>query len=237
MSQSKVAVITGGTKGLGKALSFAFAKRGWKVFTTGRNTPNILALREEATKEKLPIQVIQSDVSSLTDNQALAKHIKKEVGGIDLLVHNASILGPRLTLEDYAPETFEKVLAINTTGPFHLTQALLPLLKDNAAVQFVTSGVGIVGKAKWGAYSVSKFGLEAIAQIWAAELKERGVRVYTIDPGSMRTDMRAQAYPEEDPNTLITPEDNIACFISLAEEASLAVSGERFKAKSFKLPA
>ncbi|MBA3389980.1 MAG: SDR family oxidoreductase, partial [Rubrobacter sp.] len=96
------------------------------------------------------------------------------------------------------------------------------------------SGVSIEGRAEWGAYSVSKFGVEGLNQILAAELQERGVRVNAVDPGGMRTDMRAAAYPDEDPMTRITPEENTAVFLYLASDESSGVTGERFKAQDFR---
>jgi NAD(P)-dependent dehydrogenase (short-subunit alcohol dehydrogenase family) len=98
----------------------------------------------------------------------------------------------------------------------------------------VTSGVSIEGRPEWGAYSVSKFGLEGLTQILAAELKDHGIRVNSVDPGGMRTDMRAAAYPDEDPTTRITPEENTAVFLYLASDESREVTGERFKAQEFQ---
>jgi NAD(P)-dependent dehydrogenase (short-subunit alcohol dehydrogenase family) len=97
----------------------------------------------------------------------------------------------------------------------------------------VVSGVSVEGRTEWGAYSVSKFGIEGLTQILAAELTGRGIRVNAVDPGGMRTEMRAAAYPEEDPATRITPEENTAVFLYLASDRSKDVTGERFKAQEF----
>jgi NAD(P)-dependent dehydrogenase (short-subunit alcohol dehydrogenase family) len=114
-----------------------------------------------------------------------------------------------------------------------VSKAAIPYLSDGASIINVVSGVSVEGRAEWGAYSVSKFGMEGLNQILAAELAERGVRVNAVDPGGMRTDMRAAAYPEEDPQTRITPEENTAVFLYLASDESRDVTGERFKAQEF----
>src|SRR4051794_40050296 len=107
-------------------------------------------------------------------------------------------------------------------------------MPEGGSIINVTSGVSIEGRPEWGAYSVSKFGLEGLTQILAAELKDRGIRVNSVDPGGMRTEMRALAYPEEDPQTRITPEENTSVFLYLASDKSRDITGERFKAQDFQ---
>ena len=106
-------------------------------------------------------------------------------------------------------------------------------MPEGGSIINVVSGVSVEGRAEWGAYSVSKFGIEGLTQILASELGQSGVRVNAVDPGGMRTDMRAAAYPEEDPQTRITPEENTAVFLYLASDESINVTGERFKAQEF----
>jgi NAD(P)-dependent dehydrogenase (short-subunit alcohol dehydrogenase family) len=126
------------------------------------------------------------------------------------------------------------VLEANLTGSFLLTKAVIPHMPEGGSIVNITSGVSIEGRPRWGAYSVSKFGMEGLTQILAAELEDRGIRVNSVDPGSMRTEMRAAAYPNEDPNTLITPEENIDIFLDLISDESKGVTGERFQAKEFQ---
>ena len=225
-----IALITGGTRGLGRALTLDLARRGFTVFATGRTPGTLDALAADA--EGLDVRPVLADVSSPADNTRLAALIG-DAGGLDALVHNASLLGPRLPLADYPGDAFRAVLDVNVFGPFDLTRQLVPHLRPNAGVVFVTSGVGVVGKAGWGAYSVSKFALEGLAAIHAEELP--GARVFTIDPGSMQTAMRAAAYPAEDPSLLRRPEDNTAPFLWALLEAQQ--TGLRLKAQAWTRPA
>lgn len=227
-----IALVTGGTRGLGRALSLALARRGLSVLATGRDPAALSALGDAAEAEGLSITPVASDVRSVRDNAALARRVR-DAGGLDVLIHNAGVLGPRVAIADYPPEDFQRVLAVNTFGPFDLSRQLIPHLREGASVQLLTSGVSVEGRAGWGAYSVSKFACEGLAQILAAELRGRGIKVNAVDPGAMRTAMRAAAYPQEDPMTRITPEQNVACFLWLALEAPLSISGRRLRAKDF----
>ncbi|HEY6581709.1 MAG TPA: SDR family NAD(P)-dependent oxidoreductase, partial [Rubrobacter sp.] len=153
---------------------------------------------------------------------------------IDVLINNAGLLGPRVVIEEYPEDEWRRVIDANLTGPFLVSRAAIPHLSAGGSIINVVSGVSVEGRAEWGAYSVSKFGVEGLTQILAAELKQSGVRVNAVDPGGMRTDMRAAAYPEEDPQTRIPPEENTAVFLYLASDESKDVTGGRFKAQEFK---
>lgn len=233
MNRQKTILITGATRGLGRALALDFARRGHTVFATGRDPAGLAALESAARAEGLDVVALQADHTLALDNARVRARIA-DAGGLDVLVHNAGALGPRVELADYPDDEWDRVIAINTTAPFRLTKALIPHLKEGASVQFVGSGVGVVARAKWGAYNVSKYGVEAVGGIFAAELGDRGVRVNVVDPGAMRTGMRAAAYPDEDPLTLITPEENTGVFLWLALEAGADVNGQRFKAKDWR---
>jgi NAD(P)-dependent dehydrogenase (short-subunit alcohol dehydrogenase family) len=223
----KVAVVTGGSRGLGRALTMALAARGLKVYATGRDAAALASVAAAAPG----VVPVRADVSDEADNAALAAQIVDAEGGLDVLIHNAGILGPRAPIADYPPAAWRRVFSINAFGVFDLSRQLIPILRPGASVQLVTSGVSVEGRAAWGAYSASKFACEGLAQIMAEELRPRGIRVNAVDPGSMRTAMRAAAKPEEDPMTLITPEENVACFVWLALDADLSVSGRRLRSK------
>jgi len=143
-------------------------------------------------------------------------------------VHNAGILGQRLSIEQYDVAEWQRVVHLNLTVPFVLTQALLPLLRHSSdpSIIFTSSGVGRVGKAFWGAYSVSKFGTEALSQILADENRHTPLRVNCINPGPVRTKMRLAAYPAEDRDALKRPEDIMASYVYLLGPDSQGVTGE-----------
>ncbi|HUF25700.1 MAG TPA: SDR family NAD(P)-dependent oxidoreductase [Gemmatimonadaceae bacterium] len=227
----RTAVITGGTRGLGRALVRAFAERGYRVHATGTDQRALHALQRESARAGHEVVPLRGDVSSVEDNAALARRIEGEGSAVDVLVHNAGLLGAAATsLAEYPPDVFARVMAVNVFGPFDLTRQLVPLLAPNAAIEFVTSGVSVGPRTGWGAYNVSKIALDGLAGIWARELRDRGVRVYIIDPRPMRTAMRASAYPDEDPATLPTPEEHVAGYVRLAEADEGSPSGERFRA-------
>jgi NAD(P)-dependent dehydrogenase (short-subunit alcohol dehydrogenase family) len=226
------ALVTGATRGLGRALAFDLARSGTTVLGTAIHADGLADLARDSGD--LPIIPIRSDITDPQANAALVKRIGP--AGLDLLIHSAGILGPRVGLEQYPLATFERVLAVNTTGPFDLTAKLARSLNPGATVIFISSGVGVVGRANWGAYCVSKWGVEGLARIWAEELRDRDIKVFLVDPGAMRTEMRAAAYPQEDPMTLIEPKDNLAVFRWLVAHAPLTETGGRWKAKGFAAP-
>jgi len=176
------------------------------------------------------------DLRSATDEDyiSLAQVVEDEFGGLDGLVHNASILGQRTPLSNYESRTWNLVMQVNATAPFMMTQALLPLLEvsKDASIIFTSSGVGAQGKAYWGAYSVSKFATEGMAQILADETGNTSkIRVNIIDPGATRTSMRAQAYPGENPAQNPLPKDIMPVYQYLLGPDSLGITGQRFKAQ------
>ena len=175
-----------------------------------------------------------ADVTSSSDVEDLVDVAVEHYDRIDVLVNNAGLLGPRVAIEEYPEDEWRRVLDANLTGPFLVSKAAIPYMREGASIVNVTSGVSIEGRAQWGAYSVSKFGMEGLTQILAAELKDRGIRVNSVDPGGMRTGMRALAYPDEDPSTRITPEENTTVFLYLASNESRDITGERFKAQEFQ---
>jgi NAD(P)-dependent dehydrogenase (short-subunit alcohol dehydrogenase family) len=139
-----------------------------------------------------------------------------------------------IPLAEYPVESWQDVLHLNLTAPFLVTQALLPALRkgDHPSLIFVSSGVGYKGRAGWGAYSVSKFGVEGLNQVWADELAAESIRVNAVNPGGTRTQMRAAAYPQEDPITLPTPEEIAPVFVWLAR-ADTAVTGQSLEARDW----
>jgi NAD(P)-dependent dehydrogenase (short-subunit alcohol dehydrogenase family) len=231
--KDKVTLITGASQGLGRALALAFAREGARVVVNARSEESVRPVAEEVEDVGAEVLAVAADVSDGADVDRLIGESVERLGKIDVLVNNAGLLGPRVAIEDYPEDEWRKIIDANLTGPYLVSKAAIPYLSEGASIINVVSGVSVEGRAEWGAYSVSKFGLEGLNQILAAELAERGVRVNAVDPGGMRTDMRAAAYPEEDPQTRLTPEENTAVFLYLASDESRDVTGERFKAQEF----
>jgi NAD(P)-dependent dehydrogenase (short-subunit alcohol dehydrogenase family) len=231
--KDKVALITGASQGLGRALALAFAREGARVVVNARSEDSVRPVAGEVEDAGAEVLAVAADVSKGADVERLVGESVERFGKIDVLVNNAGLLGPRVAIEDYPEDEWRRIIDANLTGPFLVSKATIPYLSEGASIINLVSGVSVEGRAEWGAYSVSKFGMEGLNQILAAELAERGIRVNAVDPGGMRTDMRAAAYPEEDPKTRITPEENTAVFLYLASDESKEVTGERFKAQEF----
>ena len=229
----KVTLITGASQGLGRALALAFAKEGARVVVNARSDESVRPVAGEVEGAGAEVLAVAADVSREAEVERLVRETVERFGRIDVLVNNAGLLGPRVGVEDYPEDEWRRVIDANLTGPYLVSKAAIPHMAEGGSIINVVSGVSVEGRAQWGAYSVSKFGVEGLTQILASELAERGIRVNAVDPGGMRTDMRAAAYPEEDPQTRITPEENTAVFLYLASDESKGVTGERFKAQEF----
>ena len=234
MLKDKVVLITGASQGLGRALALAYAKEGASIVVNARREEALRPVVEEIEGSGAEVLAVAADVSESVDVERLVDAAVEQFGRVDVLVNNAGLLGPRVAIEEYPEGEWRRVIDANLTGIFLVSKAAIPHIPQGGSIINVVSGVSVEGRAEWGAYSVSKFGVEGLNQILAAELEERGVRVNAVDPGGMRTDMRASAYPEEDPMTRITPEENTAVFLYLASEKSEGVTGQRFKAQEFR---
>jgi NAD(P)-dependent dehydrogenase (short-subunit alcohol dehydrogenase family) len=234
MLEGKVAMITGASQGLGRALALAFAREGARVVINSRSEETIRPVAEEAESLGAEVLALAADVSRSADGERLVSAAAERYGRIDVLVNNAGVLGPRVPIEEYPEGEWRRVIDANLTGPFLVTKAAIPHMPEGGSIINVVSGVSVEGRAGWGAYSVSKFGVEGLTQILAAELEEHGIRANAVDPGGMRTGMRAAAYPEEDPLTRMTPEENTDIFLYLASDESRGVTGQRFKAQEFQ---
>jgi NAD(P)-dependent dehydrogenase (short-subunit alcohol dehydrogenase family) len=234
MLEGKVAMITGASQGLGRALAVAYAKEGTQIIINSRQEESIRPVAEEAESTGAEVLALAADVSRSADVERLVGAATQRFGRVDVLVNNAGVLGPRVAIVEYPEDEWRQVIDANLTGPFLVSKAVIPHMPEGGSIVNVASGVSIEGRPEWGAYAVSKFGVEGLTQILAAELEERGIRVNAVDPGGMRTEMRAAAYPEEDPMTRITPEENTEVFLYLASDESKGITGNRFKAQEFQ---
>ncbi len=230
-------LITGASDGIGKALAIECARLGARVILHGRNTAKLEQVYDQVVAlEGVPrpsIAVLDLASANAEGYTTLANSIADEFGRLDGLVHNASILGERFTVEQYDAVMWQRVMHVNVTAAFALSQVLLPLMKksDDASMIFTSSGVGRTGKAFWGAYSVSKFATEGLSQVLADEHRDSALRVNCINPGATRTSMRLAAYPAEDRDALKTPEDILPAYIYLLGGDSTGITGQSFDAQ------
>jgi len=235
--RGRVIMVTGASGGFGRALSLECARAGASVILSGRNGTKLDGIYDEIEALGAPQPAIAKlDLATATavDYDHLAKTVADEFGRLDGLVHAAALLGDRTPLEHYDVPTWCRVLHVNLTAPFILTQVLLPNLRNStdASVIFVSSGVVKNQRPFWGAYAVSKSGLESVRSMLSQELEsEENIRVNSVNPGRMRTGMRAAAYPAEDPNTLPSPASVAGPFLYLLGPHGRGINGEYFDAQ------
>jgi len=196
------ALVTGGSQGLGRALGLALGRAGARVVLVARHAEPLAAVVAEIRAAGGEAHAIAADVADQEAAFKIAGQAAALVGPIDLLVNNASTLGPvplRLLL-DTDCEDLERALAVNLVGPFRLTKAIAGpmVLRGRGTIVNITSDAATEAYARWGAYGASKAALEQLGRIWAAELADTGVRVLTVDPGEMDTRMHADAIPDAD---------------------------------------
>lgn len=203
-TQQRVALVTGASRGIGYAASIALAKAGVHVVALARTTSGLETL-DDAIKAAggsctlLPNDLLKGDLI-----EGLGPVLFGKFGRLDILVGNAAMLGGMFPLAQTDPALWERVFALNVTANMRLIRTCDPLLRasDAGRAVFVTSGAAHSCKPFWGAYAASKAALEAMAKVYAAEVAHTNLKVNLLDPGRVRTAMRAQAYPGEDPMTL-----------------------------------
>ena len=231
----KVALITGGSRGIGKAVAAAYACQGARVFICARGEGDLARTVSDIRDAGGEIAGLAGDVGKPEDAQRIVEAAVERYGRIDVLVNNASLLGSRVAIADYPIADWEEVVRVNLTGVFLLTRQVLQVMirQRQGSIINVSSGVGRTGKARWGAYACSKAGLEGFTQVLADELKDAGIRVNSVNPNATRTAMRAEAYPDEDPMTLPTPEEIMPIFLYLASDDSAGVTGKALDAREW----
>ena len=216
----KVALVTGASRGLGRALALAFAREGARLAICARGSADLEATAEACRKLGAEVLAVRADVASPTDRERLVTLTLDRFGRVDILVNNASTLGPTPLplLADTDPAAFEEVIRVNLTAPFLLARALVGgmLLRGSGLIVNVSSDAAVNGYPGWGAYSAAKAGLDGLSRVWAAELAGFGVTVVSVDPGDMDTEMHRAALPDDDPAALGRPEDVAEAFVRLA---------------------
>ncbi len=235
--RDRIILITGASDGIGKALALHTASLGAQVILHGRSVTKLEKIYDEIEAIKgaprPSIAVMDLESANAESYTTLAQSIESEFGRLDGLVLNASILGERYSIEQYDAVLWQKVMHVNVTSIFAMTQVFLPLLhkSDDPSVIFTSSGVGRTGKAFWGAYAVSKFATEGLSQVLADEHRHTSLRSNCINPGATRTNMRLAAYPAEDRDALKRPEEILAPYIYLLGPDSNGITGESFDAQ------
>ena len=236
--QGKYALITGASQGLGRQLAIDFAREkvaGISIVARSVESLNRLRNTIHEIAPNTQVLVIAADLTKHEDiERVVATTLNEFDGHLDVLINNASTIGPSPMpyLLDYPLEDFHNVINTNLVAPFLLIKKVLPAMIENGgSIINVTSDAGVTGYPSWGAYGISKFGIEGMSQTWAAELEDSGVRVNWVDPGNMNTAMHRAAEPEEDPTQWADPADVTEVFIYLASNESRNFNGQRFQAQ------
>jgi NAD(P)-dependent dehydrogenase (short-subunit alcohol dehydrogenase family) len=235
--RDRIILITGASDGIGKALALHAASLGAQVILHGRSVPKLEkvydAIEDIEGAPRPSIAIMDLESANAESYTTLAQSIEAEFGRLDGLVLNASILGERYSIEQYDAVLWQKVMHVNVTSIFAMTQVFLPLLQKSAdpSVIFTSSGVGRTGRAHWGAYAVSKFATEGFSQVLADEHQHGKLRSNCINPGATRTSMRLAAFPAEDRDALKRPEEILAPYIFLLGPESKGITGESFDAQ------
>ena len=233
---NKSILITGSSDGIGKTLAIEFSKLGANIILLGRNSEKLDAVYDLLDHSHVSQKhlILEADLALLSNEaaQEIFIAISQEFEVLDGIIHNAAVLGTMSSLEDYDLSTWDEVMKVNLRAPFILTKTLKVML-ENASLPrliFTSSGVANKGRSFWGAYSVSKFGIKGLAEIFKDELEATTkIKVFNFDPGKTRTNMRAAAYPAEDPNTLKSPTELIDCYLWFFQEESSSSSQNYFE--------
>ncbi|MCQ4233826.1 YciK family oxidoreductase [Pseudomonas stutzeri] len=233
----RIIMVTGAGRGIGEAAAKAYAAHGATVLLLGKNEDNLNRVYDDIEAAGYPRPaVIPFNLETALPHQydELAAMIEREFGRLDGLLHNAAIVGPRTPLEQLSGDNFMRVMQVNVNAMFMLTSTLLPLLRlsADASVIFTSSSVGRKGRAYWGAYAVSKFATEGLMQVLADELDgTASIRANSVNPGATRTDMRAKAYPGENPLVNPLPQDIMPVYLYLMGPDSAGINGQALNAQ------
>ncbi len=230
-------LITGASDGIGRALALRAAELGGQIILHGRDVKKLEKVYDEIVAlEAAPrpsIAVVDLATANSIAYESLADNLAEEFGRLDGLVHNASIIGDRFSIEQYDAVQWQRVMHVNVTSAFALTQVLLPMMQqaEDPSIIFTSSSVGRVGRAFWGAYAVSKFATEGLSQVLADEHRQGKLRVNCINPGATRTKMRLEAFPGEDRSALKGPDEVLATYLYLLGPDGKGVTGQSLNAQ------
>lgn len=232
----KSILVTGASDGIGREAALTYARHGASVFLLGRTEHKLNTVKQAIAKaggREARVIVLDLACPEPATYQRLAQNLTDDIPHLDGLLNNAGLLGEIVPMAKQTPTRWLEVMAVNINGTFMLTQALLPLLlkANSPSLIFSTSSVGRHGRANWGAYSVSKFATEGMMQTLSEEYPASVLRVNCINPGSIRTGMRANACPMEDPDRLKKPADIMSIYLYLMGDDSRYKTGISFDAQ------
>ncbi len=218
--QGNIALITGASRGIGAAAAKRLAAEGAHVILVARTVGGLEEIDDAIRNAGGAATLVPLDLRQADRIDQLGATIYERFGRLDILIGNAAMLGTLSPLAQASPAEFENVFTVNVAANYRLIRACDPLLRVSKAgrVVMVTSGAASAALAYWGPYAASKAALEHLTLTYAAEVKSTGIRVNLLDPGAVRTSMRAQAFPGEDPNSLPTPESISEWFLRLCEK-------------------
>ena len=230
--KGKVILVTGANRGFGLAMTMDLSKAGATVIMLGRDLGSLEYAYDAVIDKGFQEPILYPlDIEGATPEnyQSLQDDIFNQFEKLDGLIHNAAILGTMMPVDQYDIKLWYSTLQINLNGPFMLTQFLIPLLNksDDARILFLSAEQGREAKAYWGAYGVSKFAVEGFAKTLSEELEKTNIRVNTLDPGVMRTEMRRAAYPAEDTTKNPSPESKSPAIVYLMLPVSTKYNGKQ----------
>ena len=233
--KNKTILITGAGGAIGSAIAKTYASYGATTILHGKTIPKLEKVYDEIVEAGYPqpaIVLLDLETASEAQFEEMANLVENEFGVLDGLVHNAAFFAGLIPIAQFETKLWAQIMQVNVNAPFMLSRAMLKLLNksDSASVIFTSSGVAHQGRAYWGAYGVSKAAGDNLMGILADELETNtNIRVNSIDPGRVRTPMRALAFPGEDPNILPTPQDIMPTYLYLMSEDSEAVNSKILK--------
>lgn len=230
----KVILLTGASRGIGRAAAIACAKEGAELIITGRTVGALEEVDDEIKKLGSKSTIVELDSKDLPAIPRLAKAIHDKWGRLDGFIANAGQLGQMSPMPHIEPDAWDETILVNLTSVWHQIRNFDLLLRaaPSARVILMSSAAALGPRAYWGAYAVSKAGIEAMGRAWAAESEKTKIKINMIDPGGTRTGMRAAAFPGEDPLTLPTPEDISPAFVALMRD-DCRHHGELIKAREY----
>ena len=217
----RIALVTGASRGIGRAVAIRYAMEGASVIVLATNTNRLESVDDDIKKMTgRSASLVKMDLTNFQEIDRLGHQVFNRFGKLDILVGNAGILGQLTPVNQIKSDIWERVLNVNLSANWHLLRTFDPLLRrsDSGRVIFVTSTVGSIPRSYWGAYSISKSGLEMMTKIYASEQTKTNIKANIINPGATRTDMRAQAMPGENPISVKSPEEITDSFVMLAEK-------------------